>query len=158
MILAFAVAQVAGSAFSQIRKTGTWVPSAVPETTCTDPFSGSSRMPALVDESCERVTLAVVAGAPANQSLPRTFATAVPPAGEATRPRSSFAMMALVPKPVGRKRKTPTVESAMSGLPDGTTLNVPPTDAPISKDTAPATGRVESSVEAVQPAAISNPK
>ena len=66
----------------------------MPAATLTAPVAGSSVTPAFDVDTWDRMTLPLVAGAPASVSLPSTFATAMPPVA-ATAPTSSTASIAV---------------------------------------------------------------
>ena len=70
-----------------------YVPAAVPAATLTAPVAGSRDTLTLDVETCDRITFAVIAAAPARVSLPSTLTTAVPPPA-GTEPASSTASIA----------------------------------------------------------------
>src|SRR5262245_48628918 len=79
------------------------VPTIAPLATVTAPLGSSATCGSWLD-TMRRDTVSRLAPAPRFQSLSSTLATAVPPAGEATPPRSSYAN---TPGPVGRNRNAP---------------------------------------------------
>src|SRR5262249_56654755 len=106
----------------------------------------------LVEDSCDNVAIAVVAGTPAFQSLARTLATAVPPAGDGTWPVSSLAITAWFTSPVERQRKTPRPELTSAGSPTGSRPNDPPRDTEAVPAPTPAqTGKPAGTARAGRP-------